>query len=232
MTQSARYEIKFVVEEIRIGEVLSWAYGHTALRKSFPARVVNSLYFDNEAFDTATDNLAGISRRKKYRLRWYGKAEQAPSAPPVIEIKNKHASLGFKERIYVDELSERLLTESVADVGHTVNSVLQASYLPKFSGELSDLRPNVHINYRREYYEDFRGFRMTIDREISFRRALVHRKIFDSMSHPYAPIVVELKFDAEDRQYVSAMMSKLHLVPQRHSKYLAGLANLGLLQYI
>ena len=43
------------------------------LKKQFPSRNINSIYFDNLNNQIARDNLSGISRRCKLRIRYYGK---------------------------------------------------------------------------------------------------------------------------------------------------------------
>ena len=61
------------------------------LRKVFPTRRVNSVYFDSFAFDALMDSMEGNSLRKKYRLRWYGKAKDETKA--VLEIKKTRTSI-------------------------------------------------------------------------------------------------------------------------------------------
>ena len=40
-------------------------------KKTFPERVVNSIYFDTDIYQDVWDNINGFGNRKKIRLRWY-----------------------------------------------------------------------------------------------------------------------------------------------------------------
>ncbi len=232
MSNPYRYEIKFVVEETRVVDLLRWAMTQTAMVNKYPSRNVNSLYLDDDTLESATDNLSGISHRSKCRIRWYGSPNTAPHSPPVIEVKNRRTSLGFKDTLPVPELHQKLLEWPVSKVGDVANKLLQRKYFNGHPERHVDVRPFVHVNYLREYYEDYRGIRMTIDREIEFYRTIPHLPVFAPVPYTYGPRVVEIKFPEEMRAHVSQLMNSLHLSPQRHSKYLAGLASLGMLQYI
>ena len=71
-----RYELKFVLNESQLSHllVLIKQYG---FKKHFPKRTVNSIYFEDYNFSSIKDNLSGISKRKKVRLRWYKKNENS-----------------------------------------------------------------------------------------------------------------------------------------------------------
>ena len=72
MNKGHRYEIKFILDNAKLSEIYQWIKDSTFMKKSFPDRKVNSLYFDDENYSCVRDNLAGISDRKKMRFRWYG----------------------------------------------------------------------------------------------------------------------------------------------------------------
>lgn len=40
-------------------------------RKLYPDRYITSIYMDNLNFDSVKDNINGVSKRKKLRVRWY-----------------------------------------------------------------------------------------------------------------------------------------------------------------
>ena len=68
-----RYEIKFILNDNELAEFKSWIISQTRFKKKYNPRIVNSIYFDDINDSSANDNLAGISLREKYRLRWYNK---------------------------------------------------------------------------------------------------------------------------------------------------------------
>ena len=67
-----RYELKFIFDEAKLSQARHWLDTNTSFKETFPKRRINSLYFDDICYQSVRDNLAGISHRKKTRLRWYG----------------------------------------------------------------------------------------------------------------------------------------------------------------
>ena len=66
-----RHEIKFILNDFELLKFKSWIISQTRFKKKYEPRTVNSIYFDDINDSSANDNLAGISLREKYRLRWY-----------------------------------------------------------------------------------------------------------------------------------------------------------------
>ena len=71
MSSDYRYEIKFVLDNARLADVMQWLYNNTTANKSYDNRIVNSIYFDDVGFSSVRNNLSGITQRNKLRLRWY-----------------------------------------------------------------------------------------------------------------------------------------------------------------
>ena len=92
MSCENRYEIKFILNEINVTTALKWLYTETSLCPSFSGRYVNSLYFDDTNFQAVKDNLTGISKRQKIRLRWYRNFDQVNGL--ALEYKNRQGRLG------------------------------------------------------------------------------------------------------------------------------------------
>ena len=93
MSSDYRYEIKFVLDNARLADVMQWLYNNTTANKSYDNRMVNSIYFDDIDFSSVRDNLAGIAQRNKLRLRWYGNQK---NSLPIFEVKTKNGRLGYK----------------------------------------------------------------------------------------------------------------------------------------
>lgn len=55
-------------------------------KKTFPQRIVNSIYFDNDIYQDVWDNINGFGNRKKIRLRWY---DDIKDSKVFIEEKKK-----------------------------------------------------------------------------------------------------------------------------------------------
>ncbi len=71
-----RRELKLILDDRSLFRVLNKLCIDTTLRKQHPDRFVNSLYFDDLKMSSAADNLAGLSVRKKVRMRWYSQDDQ------------------------------------------------------------------------------------------------------------------------------------------------------------
>lgn len=94
------------------------------------------------------------------------------------------------------------------------------------------LHPILKVNYERQYFENQKGIRATIDRKIKFSPLSLYNKIdyFHEISYP--KIILELKFPFELKLEASKLIRKLNLTPKRHTKYLAGISKLGYSSYI
>ena len=87
-----RFEIKIPVEKKFNLYFDHWKDFKKNIYRSYKDRFINSIYYDDENFTTAQDNLSGISNRRKYRIRWYDFEFKNFS----YEIKIKKIILGKK----------------------------------------------------------------------------------------------------------------------------------------
>jgi hypothetical protein len=98
-TEGLRGERKFRAEHlsaeavIQAVRLLPWGF-----RPVFPERRIHNIYFDTPGLDAFHDNAAGVSHRRKYRLRWYGDQE-TPPADALIELKERVNDRGSKQVI-------------------------------------------------------------------------------------------------------------------------------------
>ena len=226
MNSKYRYEIKFVLNDIQLSEISSWMNAETSMIKRYSPRIINNLYFDDADFSSVKDNLSGISNRKKYRLRWYG--ESVEDFQPVFEIKGRNDRVGFKTVFDIKDLNGRIHTLMPSEILQICTHTLQEKeyILDNF------LFPTLQVKYLRSYFEDHQGIRLTIDHDINFSLPSLHESLLENISRPYPMKIVELKFNPTEKDKVSELIGSLHLRPKRHSKYLAGLASLGLAQYV
>lgn len=224
MRADSRYEIKFILDEGKLAELLSWIYSSTGFSPSFEPRYVNSLYFDDVSYQSARDNLAGVSDRRKMRIRWYHFAGVDDFSLPTLEIKYRAGRLGHKTSVSLPGFRDTLfdtkmdefypeLCKELAGLGTAQNFALDDFY-----------SPTLRVQYLREYYQDSRGLRLTIDKDIQFFQAHSSSSLRDGIGAQYPLTVAEIKFPPHHKQAVVEMLRTLHLVPKRHSKYLVGLS--------
>ena len=215
-----RYEIKYLADERQFNLVLSWMHESRAIfRTAFPPRQVNNIYYDDHAMSAALDNTAGISKRAKVRLRWYGKT--GIPGTPVLELKIRKAQLGRKEHFRVPDLDPE--KQSLADISR----ILQEKSPRKFADRVDGFRyPTLKNSYLRQYYAAASGdFRLTIDRQLRFYGLGSASRGASMASVPEFPrAVIELKCDETQRRNLSELLREFPLRPSRNSKYLAGLS--------
>jgi hypothetical protein len=222
--QEYRYEIKFVLNEINLTTALNWVYTSTKLRKKFKGRYVNSLYFDDPEFGAVRDNLAGISQRQKIRLRWYRHVNLVNGL--VLEQKNRVDRYGNKNRLPIRD--KQLTERPITNINQAVGQILRDN---RVSME-THYAASLHIEYYRQYFEDNNGLRLTFDREITFKNIISSQTIDTLPKVSYPPVVMELKFTPDLKNYAADLLRFLPMTPKRHSKYLAGLSTFGLAKYI
>jgi len=100
-----RYERKFVADGLTLAEVLAMVRLHpSALRESYPARVVNNIYLDSPGRNDYHDHINGAAIRSKTRLRWYG-PQTGPIEHPVLERKLRRGLASAKEAYTLAALS-------------------------------------------------------------------------------------------------------------------------------
>lgn len=173
-------------------------------RRAYPDRQINNVYFDTPDWRTFHENLAGISRRAKYRLRWYGtNTDQIDQA--VFEIKWKESLLGYKDY-------------------HTLPELLRWEEIPQLQYEMPLLRHNglqaVIVNsYRRAYYCSADGrYRLTVDRAMRCAPFGPYPPHFYEL--PPELRVIEVKYDESEDDFLDEMSQYWPLRIYRFSKYI------------
>ena len=151
----SRIEKKFVLgkyQDIYLKKILI----NSRFVKQYPDREVSSVYLDSINYDSARDNINGISERKKIRFRWYDKKTNEI----FIEQKNKKNFTVWKniekidlvsnESEMINQLKDFFLTKIIKNV---------QNYNYKFV---------LKTNYKRSYWiSSDKNIRATIDVDIN-----------------------------------------------------------------
>ena len=225
MSSDYRYEIKFVLDNARLADVMQWLYNNTSANKSYDNRMVNSIYFDDVDFSSVRDNLAGIAQRNKLRLRWYGNQK---NSLPIFEVKTKNGRLGNKTTYPINSIKNNIMKLNIDQITSKCIKDL-AMHDIIFDKHIV---PTLQVNYDREYYETHDNIRITIDQDIKFLDTQLHAILNENNSFSYPFQVMEIKFEPSMKDKVAKLIKSLHITPKRHSKYLIGLAILGYAVYI
>ena len=204
-----RYEKKYKIEHLTAEMVKQAILLHPAgFRKIYPDRQVNNIYFDTPQLTTYKHNVAGISKRKKYRVRWYG-TEPTAVVNPNFEIKMKENQLGSKKVTPVDAF--------------TINDLKPVTAVAnKLSGSDVPLRPVLMNSYVRSYFGiPSRQFRVTVDKHLRYFSCLNAGK-FTSYKIQEPVIVLEIKYDESLDNAIDPIMQFFPFRQTKSSKYVTG----------
>ena len=210
-----RFEVKFAGQGNTIDTIETWIRTHHAgFIEPYPARVVNSTYFDTYGLGAFEENLIGASSREKVRLRWYGLDPESDRS--TLEVKLRRNKLGWKLSYPIAGIPER-------DVPWRALQSKVRSQLPPEARVRFDLNPLVSVvnQYHRQYFLSGDGrIRVTVDTHLKAFDQRFGRKprLVRSIELPDM-LVVEFKFKPEDRANAMHTMQGIPLRVSRSSKY-------------
>jgi len=153
---------------------------------------IRSLYFDDFKNTALFEKQAGISRRKKYRIRIYDLEDDVIK----LECKNKFDQYISKESVNLTrQETERVLAGDVGFLKDSKECLLRAFYL---ECQRNLLRPNVIVDYYREaYIHPVGNVRITFD--IGLHTGMNSVDLFSSEVPTVGiddhPIILEIKYD-------------------------------------
>jgi hypothetical protein len=221
--EGLRHELKFACEDEAYPRLrMALRLDRAGLAPLFPARVVQSLYLDTPGGRALSDNLAGLSRREKIRLRWYGDASERVAG--TLERKVRENALGWKESV---RLAEPLAVAGVERRAF-VRALARAAGAA-WSELLAALEPAQWVRYRREYLASAdRRVRVTIDRELCFADQRLRARLGDRPASA-APrlVVLELKCAPADLAAAQDLVARLPVHLGRCSKFVLASAAAG-----
>jgi SPX domain protein involved in polyphosphate accumulation len=189
--------------------------------------LVSSIYFDSPSLTSFHENLSGIARRFKLRLRWYDSS--FPKTDFFFEVKRRINRATSKERYRIS--SSRPLHEMT--LGEIVKKLLQV--LPENPQHLLSLRPEpiVLIRYKRRHFDsrDSRlQIRLTLDRDIVAVNQIGAGRLRRSMPVSLdGRVILEVKSTSDQKKYIPQLLLPLRPRLARFSKYVVSCANLGLI---
>ena len=220
-----RIESKYITNSVDVNKLLihSIKFGFV---NSYPKRSVYSLYYDDDQLSSVRDNLAGITPRTKYRLRWYSYMDKKFFGWQ-FEKKIKEGNTGYKEIIKLPD---------DFDGSNFDGSIKSICNFTKINCNLFftiNLRPQLFCNYSREYYEKVEGQRLTLDSNIRFTRFRENLSLLDLGGWENSNYnILEIKFDPSIKFQLLKLLRKLPFSATRCSKYLLGHSKLNSFSYL
>jgi len=212
-----RLEIKITESMRLISEFRSWIRSHhSALKKAFPRRQVNNIYFDTLGMDCLNDHLSGIQVHNKLRFRWYGNSFHAICGN--LELKRKESEFGKKLLLPI---------EKKIDVEGTpwknLSGILYTHADDVFKLLLSNTQPIMISQYLREYYTtgDHR-IRLTLD----YKLKVFDQRFYNVPNLIYSTpmldqLVIEVKSEIAHLEAAYDLINDIPLRVGKNSKYIS-----------
>jgi len=183
--------------------------------------LIHSLYFDDYTDTSLVTTNSGLSKRFKWRIRYYGD----DLTYIVLEKKEKLESRCHKKscKITLDEYKKIVngeITDIVYDTEKSLIKELAVDMLTK------NYKPNVIIDYERiAYVEPITNVRITIDMKISASYELdkfIDGDYINFYIMPSGINLLEVKFDDILPSHIRKIVESYNFKQTSFSKYLYG----------
>lgn len=230
-----RYEIKYLVDELRVPE----------LRAELAARMdsdpysptggypVTSLYYDTADLRFYWEKIEGLKFRRKLRIRLYGDPAICGDDTPVqVEIKQRVNRVTQKRRVEMPYAVARRWLDEREEIELDPTSRAFADEVTTLVGNL-DLRPIVTTGYLREAFvgrgADL-GLRVTIDHKVHGRDRDFHFAAGAENRFIIPPklAIVELKANERVPYWATDLAARMDMSIARISKYCQSVEAFGL----
>jgi hypothetical protein len=171
---------------------------------------IRSLYFDNYSDKAVTEKLSGLSRREKFRIRFYN------DDPSFIRLekKAKENRLCYKENTRITKEQCGAILDGRFDVLKEGRSPLFLELYTKISYQ--NLKPKTIVDYTREAYIYPAGnVRITFDKHVRTSNNI--QSVFEPelVTIPAAnAIILEIKYDG----FIPEIIRQVIQVGNRHER--------------
>lgn len=153
----------------------------TGFTRHFQDREISSLYIDTIDYNNAKDNINGISRRKKIRLRWYNN----DTSEIFIEEKNKNNFTVWKN---IESFNFKLNKQNLLKKFSCLSTFKNNNFLKN-----NNYKFILRTNYKRSYWLSSNNkIRATIDNNLKTS------SFFSNNFINLPDTILEFKFSPED----------------------------------
>jgi hypothetical protein len=246
MGHSARFELKYVIEEPRAVAVVDFLSSYLRPSEhngSGPIRghPVISLYLDSPDFFFFRQAFTGVKNRMKLRIRFY---DDEWKRPAFLEVKRRVSEVICKDRAMMTREGVRQILSAGwpnqpfwADSTHLIHGKRRQDVNDDFWKFANTMRAggSIYVSYYREIYEspDDEELRVTLDRYIygsrydGSGRLQVPKRGWRPYLPPYmAPlprdgVILELKFDNQAPRWMFDLVKIFNLRQVPVCKYVA-----------
>ncbi len=180
--------------------------------------LVHSLYFDDHLDSALYANGAGISKRGKYRIRYY------QNSPNMLRLEKKEK---YNERCYKrsctlspDQYQQIFLGNSEKLLWETNDPLLKQFCLEQMT---KLLQPKVIVDYKRTaYIDELTNIRITFDESITASSFLDSFLTGNYLQYPLqqdSMCVLEVKFDTNLPSHLKRIVEETEPLQTAFSKY-------------
>jgi len=218
-----RYERKFCLEGISAKDIEPMLRLHPAIFKEiYYERMVNNIYLDSIDLRSFFDNINGVSKRLKVRIRWY-KDTFGLIKEPVLELKLKH-------NLHVGKLNYPLVP-FMMDKFFSIDTIREVFEKSSLSGHLKfhlkELNFSLLNSYHREYFLSAdKKYRITLDYDLQTYKLLPHYNNFLYKLKRQNTTIIELKYNESNNIFADEITNYFSFRLTRSSKYVDGIASL------
>ena len=176
--------------------------------EQYDPRCVNSIYYDNDFFNSIIQNLDGNELKKKIRLRWYGSDKVINNL--FLEIKSKKGMVTQKRKIDLKETNVKLNVNLLKKI-----QIKILKKHPNFIGQ----NPLTKVRYNRTYFiSKDKNVRATIDKDISYQK--INNYKTEVQNFKDSDLVLEFKYNTEFDNYVRNNLKDITLRLSKNSKFI------------
>jgi hypothetical protein len=246
MANSARFELKYVIEEARAVALADFIQSYLRPSEhngSGPIRghPVISLYLDSPDFFFFRQAITGHKNRMKLRIRFY---DDEWKRPACLEVKRRVSEVICKDRALITREGARQILSGGwpagpfwTDCGHLIHGTRRQDVSDDFWGFANTVRARgaIYVSYFREIYEapEDEELRVTLDREIrgSSYDGSGCLRVPKRGWRPYLPpylapfprdgVILELKFDNQAPYWMFDLVKLFNLRQTPVCKYSA-----------
>lgn len=191
---NGRHELKYYINSADYAQLCARLRTVAKLDKNADVDgkyTIQSLYFDNYTDKAVIEKLSGLSRREKFRLRYYN----TDTSFIKLEKKSKVNRLCYKESATITKEQCIALLEGNYDVLKVPEVPLLMELYTKI--HYQNLRPRSIVNYNREAYVYHAGnARITFDSQIKTSNNVMGFLNPELAAIPTAnSIILEVKYD-------------------------------------
>ena len=222
-----RYERKFFISSLTKHEVESAIKLHPEIfSEIYCQRQVNNIYLDSFDLVNYQDNIIGLDKRTKVRLRWYGDL-QGDIQNPVLEFKIKNGLVCQKRSF---PLSDFKLDPNFSK--DTLQNIFKLSNISeRLKMDLACLDFSLLNSYQRQYFLSAdKKYRITIDSNLEFYSIASFNNRFLDQSVDHISVIVELKYNKDHDPKAKTIAGYFPFRMTKSSKYVMGIERLNLMK--